>query len=252
VAIRATQAADRGQNARDGAVVDPSRSHHSAHLGAHARGAWGLRIAAASDRMNAPIEADTSREPRSSSERVFSLLREIEGVHEWALAPLRDADRIAAELIALADRRALPPGALRMLTQAALGEPVRLAVVDRWIEEDPEVQQVLSRVREVGRALEGASTRARAASRRALALALDAPQLVRHATREVWQQGPSVTRDQLLRRLADAPGELKARSEAIRSELASLQIRADAARARILDGVRVRAPRRRTDRLLAI
>lgn len=190
----------------------------------------------------------------SATERVIGLVRAIEETCAWALAPLADADRVARELVALADRRNLPPAALRMLAQSALGEPVRPAVVDRWLEEDPEVLELLGRVREVARQLEGASTRARAASRRAMELALSAPLLVKQASREIWQRGPSPGRDAALRRLEVAPTQIKARTETIRAELASLQVRAEGAKKRMLEGLRLRARTSlaRTDRLAAV
>ena len=198
--------------------------------------------------------ANTSATPGSATERVIALVRAIEEACAWALAPLGDADGIAQELAALAERRQLPYAALRMLTQSALGEPVRPAVVDRWIEEDPEVQQLLARVRDVARQLEGASTRARSASRRAMELALSAPQLARVASREIWQRGPSPVRDETLRRLEVAPAQIKARAEAIRADLASLQVRADGARKRMIEGLRGRSRSNlvRTDRLAAV
>lgn len=189
----------------------------------------------------------------SASLRVIGLVRAIEEAWAWAVAPLGEAERVAAELVALAERRDLPSAALRMLAQSALGEPVRPAVVDRWLEEDPEVLQLLARIREVARQLEGAGTRARAASRRAIELALTAPQLARKARQEIWAAGPSATRDEALRRLDEAPARIKARAESIRAELATLPMRAEGARQRIVDGLRVRRRNLvRTDRLAAV
>jgi hypothetical protein len=85
-------------------------------------------------------------------------------------------------------------------------------------------------------------------------LALAAPQLVKQASREIWQRGPSPGRDAALRRLELAPTQIKARADSMRAELASLQVRAEGAKKRMLDGLRVRARTSlaRTDRLAAV
>jgi len=171
----------------------------------------------------------------------------------WATAPLSEADIVAGELAMLADRLQLPLGSLRALVRSALGDEDGLLPEDARVAEVPEVASALARLRVVARDLDALSVRARAASRRAIELALSAPQLVRQAAREVWQGGPSPERDATLRRLEQMPHELKARAETIRAEVAMLPVRADRARRRILDALRVRNRRlARTDRLIAV
>jgi hypothetical protein len=177
----------------------------------------------------------------------------LEEAWRWATAPLAEADVVAGELAMLADKLQLPLGSLRALVRATLGDEEGLMPEDALVAEVPEVKSALLRLRVVARDLDAVSLRARAASRRAIELALSAPQLVRQAAREVWQGGPSPDRDATLRRLEQMPHEIKARAEALRAEVAMLPVRADGARRRILDALRVRNRRiSRTDRLIAV
>ncbi|HET6583547.1 MAG TPA: hypothetical protein VFG69_08865 [Nannocystaceae bacterium] len=189
----------------------------------------------------------------SAAVRADALALALDDAWRWATAPLADADVVAADLAALAERFELPLGSLRALVRATLGEESGLLPEDATVAEVPEVKAALARLRVVARDLDAVTVRARAASRRAIELALSAPQLVRAAAREVWQGGPSPERDATLRRLEQIPEELKARAERIRAEVVSLPLRADGARKRILEALRVRNRRlARTDRLLAV
>jgi hypothetical protein len=196
---------------------------------------------------------DPERRTTSAADRADGLASALDEAWRWATAPLTDADVIAAEIVALADRLELPRGSLRALVRAALGDEDGLLPEDAVVGEMPEVKSALARLRAVARDLDAVSVRARAASRRAIELALAAPQLARQAAREVWQGGPSPERDAILRRLEQMPHDLKARAETIRAEVAMLPVRADGARRRILDALRARNRRlARTDRLIAV
>lgn len=196
---------------------------------------------------------DRERRTASAAARADGLALALDEAWRWAIAPLSEADVIAAEIVALADRFELPMGSLRALVRAALGDEDGLLPEDAVIGEMPEVKSALARLRVVARDLDAVSVRARAASRRAIELALAAPQLARQAAREVWQGGPSPDRDAILRRLEQMPHDLKSRAEAIRAEVALLPVRADGARRRILEALRVRNRRvARTDRLIAV
>ena len=206
--------------------------------------------------MTVKPEADVLHPKRSSPSAAAlaeGLAIALDDALRWAAAPLSEADVVAAELGMLADRLQLPLGSLRALVRAALGDEDVLLPEDALVAEVPEVKSALARLRVVARDLDAVSLRARAASRRAIELALSAPQLVKQAAREVWQSGPSADRDATLRRLEQMPHDIKARAEVIRAEVALLPVRADGARRRILDALRVRNRRpARTDRLIAV
>lgn len=208
--------------------------------------------------MNAAIPAPGTHGPfvamSSAAQRALQLAGALDEAWKWATAPLFDADAIATELAALADRRELPIGSLRALVRSALGEDAEVMPEDTVVAELPEVRTMLARVRVVARDLDALSLRARATSRRAIDIALRAPELARLAAREVWQGGPTPERDDALRRLERMPHELKTRAEAIRADVVSLPIRADRARRRLLEALRVRGRARivRTDRLAAV
>ncbi|MBX7082021.1 MAG: hypothetical protein K1X88_22635 [Nannocystaceae bacterium] len=197
----------------------------------------------------------THAEPPTLLRRALGLREALDEAWSWAIAPLEQADEVAARLVELARRRDLPYAGLRMLTQAALGDEVRAAAVDRWLESDPEVLALLAVVRHVGRDLEGVQARARAASRRAMAIALEAPALARQAAAAVWAQGPQPGRDATLQALEALPRELKAHADRVRAEASLAPQRADAARRRIVEGLRARARAaglQRTDRLCPV
>jgi len=198
----------------------------------------------------APAPARTS----SASERALQLVGALDEAWRWATGPLFDADTLASDLAALADRRELPIGSLRALVRTALGEDAEVMPEDARVAEMPEVRAVLARLRVVARDLDALTLRARATSRRAIDIALRAPELARVAAREVWQGGPSPERDDTLRRLERMPHELKARAEAIRADVVGLPLRADRARRSLLEALRVRGRARivRTDRLAAV
>ncbi len=194
-------------------------------------------------------------EPPTHLRRALGLRAALDEAWSWACAPLEQADAIAQRLVELARRRDLPYAGLRMLTQAALGDEVRTAAVDRWLESDPEVLALLAAVRHVGRELDGVQARARAASRRAMAIALEAPGLARQAAAAVWAQGPQPGRDATLQALEALPRELKAQAERVRAEATLVPQRADAAKRRIVEGLRARARAaglQRTDRLSTV
>ena len=196
---------------------------------------------------------DPKRKSPSAAALAEGLVLALDEAWRWATAPLSEADIIAVELGTLADRLQLPLGSLRALVRATLGDEDGLLPEDALVAEVPEVKSALARLRVVARDLDAVSLRARAASRRAIELALSAPQLVRIAAREVWQSGPSPHRDETLRRLEQMPHDIKARADALRAEVALLPVRADGARRRILDALRVRNRRlARTDRLIAV
>jgi hypothetical protein len=196
----------------------------------------------------------TSDSTSNASERALQLVGALDEAWRWATAPLYDADALVDDLAALADRRELPIGSLRALVRTALGEDAEVMPEDVRVAELPEVRAMLGRLRAVARDLDALSLRARATSRRAIDIALRAPELARAAAREVWQGGPSPERDDTLRRLERMPHELKARAEAIRADVVGLPLRADRARRRLLEALRVRGRARiaRTDRLAAI
>jgi hypothetical protein len=206
--------------------------------------------------MTVTTEADAldpKRRSPSAAALAEGLAIALDEAWRWATAPLSEADTVAAELAMLADKLQLPLGSMRALVRATLGDEHGLLPEDALVAEVPEVKRALARLRVVARDLDAVSLRARAASRRAIELALAAPQLVRQAAREVWQGGPSPDRDATLRRLELMPLEIKAKADTIRAEVAMLPVRADGARRRILDALRVRNRRlARTDRLVAV
>lgn len=188
-------------------------------------------------------------------DRAWALSDALAQTWAWARAPLDEAEAVARELVELAERRDLPYAALRMLTQIALGEEARAAVVDRWLEQDPEVVGVLARVRQIGRDLDGMSARARTASRRAVELALEAPRVAKQAAAAVFALGPTAARDEILRGLERLPARLKCEADHVRAEAALAGARAETARRRIVEGLRARARAgglQRTDRLAAV
>jgi hypothetical protein len=196
---------------------------------------------------------DPKRRSPSAAALADGLAIALDEAWRWATAPLSEADTVAAELATLADKLQLPLGSMRALVRATLGDEDGLLPEDALVAEVPEVKRALARLRVVARDLDAVSLRARAASRRAIELALAAPQLVRQAAREVWHAGPSPDRDATLRRLEQMPLEIKAKADTIRAEVAMLPVRADGARRRILDALRVRNRRlARTDRLVAV
>lgn len=180
--------------------------------------------------------------------------RDIEAAWRWAIEPVVEARALGAELAALASRRSLPLGGLRALTQLALGEPSRPAVVDRWLERDTEVVEVLGRVGAVSRRLDGLASRTRVATRNAMGLALAAPRLARVAAAAVWQRGPAPDRDAVLRALEDMPLAAKRRADEIRAEAMLAGPWAQRAREGILAALRLQARTAlvRTDRLVAV
>jgi len=182
----------------------------------------------------------TAAPPVDAIDRAFAVEGTIEAAWKWATRPIGDAEELATELATLALRRDLPYGGLRALTQVALGVPERPAVVDRWLEEDPEVTSVLGRVRKVSAQLDGLPSRARIAVREAMALALTAPTLARAAIVELWDRGPSPERDPMLRTLERLPHMAKARAQRIREEASIANALAERARETILAGVRPR------------
>jgi hypothetical protein len=186
--------------------------------------------------------------------RAFGVERSIEEAWRWAIEPVVEARELGPELVELATRRALPMGGLRALTQLALGEPARPAVVDRWLERDAEVVALLGRVGAVSRRLEGLASRTRVATRSAMGLALSAPRLARLAAAAVWQRGPAPDRDAVLRALEGIPLAAKRRADEIRAEAVLAGPWAQRAREGILAALRVqaRAALVRTDRLVAV
>lgn len=179
--------------------------------------------------------------PTDSITRALGLERSIDDAWSWATAPIVEAGLVGRDLVLLAERRDLPLGGLRALTQLALGEPARPAVVDRWLEHDAEVVGALGRVGAVSRQLEGLPARARVAVRAVMALALAAPQLARLAAAEVWRRGPRPERDTLLRTLEGLPLAAKQRAEEVRAEATMAESLALRAKEAILAGLRLRA-----------
>jgi hypothetical protein len=182
----------------------------------------------------------TAALPMDAVDRAFAVEGTIEAAWRWATRPIDEAQELATELAGLAARRDLPYGGLRALTQVALGVPERPAVVDRWLEDDPEVTSVLGRVRKVSAQLDGLPSRARIAVREAMALALKAPTFARAAIVELWGRGPSPDRDPMMRTLERLPHLAKARAQRIREEASIASALAERAREQILEGVRPR------------
>lgn len=186
--------------------------------------------------------------------RALGVEHSIEEAWRWAIEPVVEARALGPELADLAARRALPLGGLRALTQLALGEPARPAVVDRWLEGDAEVVALLGRVGAVSRRLEGLASRTRVATRNAMGLALAAPRLARLAAATVWQRGPAPDRDAVLRALEGMPLAAKRRADEIRAEAVLAGPWAQRAREGILAALRLQARTAlvRTDRLVAV
>jgi hypothetical protein len=186
--------------------------------------------------------------------RALGVERSIEEAWRWAIEPVVEARVLGPELAELAVRRSLPLGGLRALTQLALGEPARPAVVDRWLEGDAEVVALLGRVGAVSRRLEGLASRTRVATRNAMGLALAAPRLARLAAAAVWQRGPAPDRDAVLRALEGMPLAAKRRADEIRAEAVLAGPWAQRAREGILAALRLQARTAlvRTDRLVPV
>ena len=182
----------------------------------------------------------TAALPLDAIDRALAVDGKIEAAWRWATKPIDEAQELATELAGLAVRRDLPYGGLRALTQVALGVTERPSVVDRWLENDPEVTCVLDRVRKVSAQLEGLPSRARIAVREAMALALEAPTFARAAIVELWRRGPSPERDPMMRTLERLPHMAKARAQRIREEASIATALAERARETILASVRPR------------